>query len=248
VTTVTIDRPPVNAMSAQVVVALESALDALAADPATRVALLRGAGERGFTAGADIAEFPALLQEGADAGGPATSQATNQRHGGHDARSGRHPVVGCQPSHLREIAHGGFARVVLPVGVGGEADPRVPGQCRVQGALAGRIERQELLQAQDGVEQQQAHAVEEQHGDAVDLPVVLLGGVNAADPVDQPLQRSQRRVKPGAPPFVDGGHVRAEWFGQQQQNDQVEDDLGDAGWCHRRFPQNCSGRRRATTR
>jgi len=68
VTTVTIDRPPVNAMSAQVVVALESALDVLAADPETRVALLRGAGERGFTAGADIAEFPALLEKRADAG------------------------------------------------------------------------------------------------------------------------------------------------------------------------------------
>ena len=67
-TTITIDRPPVNAMSAQVVVALEAALDRLAADPATHVALLRGAGERGFTGGADIAEFPALLKMGADAG------------------------------------------------------------------------------------------------------------------------------------------------------------------------------------
>ncbi len=68
VTTITIDRPPVNAMSAKVVVALEEALAALTTDPATRVALLRGAGERGFTAGADIAEFPALLEPGADAG------------------------------------------------------------------------------------------------------------------------------------------------------------------------------------
>ena len=67
-TTVTIDRPPVNAMSAEVVAALEAALDRLAADPETRVALLRGAGERGFTGGADIAEFPALLEKGADAG------------------------------------------------------------------------------------------------------------------------------------------------------------------------------------
>ena len=67
-TTITIDRPPVNAMSATVVVALESALDALATEPATRVALLRGAGERGFTAGADIAEFPLLLERDADAG------------------------------------------------------------------------------------------------------------------------------------------------------------------------------------
>ena len=65
-TTVTIDRPPVNAMSAAVVRALESTLGVLAAEPATHVVLLHGAGERGFTAGADVSEFPALLQPGAD--------------------------------------------------------------------------------------------------------------------------------------------------------------------------------------
>ena len=68
-TTVTIDRPPVNAMSRAVVAQLESALGALANEPATHVAVLRGAGERGFTAGADIAEFPALLEPAADTRG-----------------------------------------------------------------------------------------------------------------------------------------------------------------------------------
>lgn len=68
-TTITIDRPPVNAMSRAVVAALESALDVLATDAATRVALLRGAGERGFSAGADISEFPALLGPDADTRG-----------------------------------------------------------------------------------------------------------------------------------------------------------------------------------
>src|SRR5690242_13304690 len=66
VTTLTIDRPPVNAMSRAVVAALESALDALASDATTRVAVLRGAGARGFSAGADISEFPALLEPNAD--------------------------------------------------------------------------------------------------------------------------------------------------------------------------------------
>jgi len=65
VTTITIDRPPVNALSRAVVLALESALDTLATDAATRVALLRGAGPRGFSAGADISEFPALLEPNA---------------------------------------------------------------------------------------------------------------------------------------------------------------------------------------
>ena len=68
-TTITIDRPPVNAMSRAVVAALESALDTLAADAATRVAVLRGAGPRGLSAGADISEFPMLLGPNADTRG-----------------------------------------------------------------------------------------------------------------------------------------------------------------------------------
>ena len=68
-TTITIDRPPVNAMSRAVVAALETALDTLATDTATRVALLRGAGPRGLSAGADISEFPALLEPNADTRG-----------------------------------------------------------------------------------------------------------------------------------------------------------------------------------
>jgi len=56
-------------MSRAVVAALEAALDALASDPTTHVALLRGAGPRGFSAGADISEFPALLEPNADTRG-----------------------------------------------------------------------------------------------------------------------------------------------------------------------------------
>src|SRR5437773_11555794 len=56
-------------MSRAVVAALESTLDALATDATTHVALLRGAGPRGLSAGADISEFPALLEQNADARG-----------------------------------------------------------------------------------------------------------------------------------------------------------------------------------
>src|SRR4029077_55608 len=66
---IVIDRPPVNAMSRAVVAALESALDSLSTDTATRVAVLRGAGPRGLSAGADISEFPALLEPNADTRG-----------------------------------------------------------------------------------------------------------------------------------------------------------------------------------
>jgi enoyl-CoA hydratase len=52
---VTLNRPDVrNALNATLVGELEAALAALEADPAARVIVLRGAGERAFCAGADL--------------------------------------------------------------------------------------------------------------------------------------------------------------------------------------------------
>ena len=57
---VTIDNPPMNALSAALLDELEAEIGALDADDAVRAIVLRGAGERAFVAGADIKEFPAL--------------------------------------------------------------------------------------------------------------------------------------------------------------------------------------------
>ncbi len=68
---VTIDNPPMNALSAALVAELESEVDRLDNDPNTRAVVLRGAGERAFVAGADIKEFPALRASGGGEGGAA---------------------------------------------------------------------------------------------------------------------------------------------------------------------------------
>jgi enoyl-CoA hydratase/carnithine racemase len=65
---VTIDKPPVNALSAAVIAELEAAFDELGADAGVRAVVLRGAGERAFVAGADISEFPSLGDEVAEEG------------------------------------------------------------------------------------------------------------------------------------------------------------------------------------
>ena len=58
IATLTLNRPKVlNALNKQVFDDLESALTALTADPAVRVILLTGAGEKAFAAGADITEM-----------------------------------------------------------------------------------------------------------------------------------------------------------------------------------------------
>jgi len=60
VAVVTIDHPPVNALSAALLDELEAELERLNADDGVRAIVLRGAGERAFVAGADISEFPSL--------------------------------------------------------------------------------------------------------------------------------------------------------------------------------------------
>ena len=60
VAVVTIDHPPVNALSAPLLEELEAELVALDADEDVRAIVLKGAGERAFVAGADISEFPSL--------------------------------------------------------------------------------------------------------------------------------------------------------------------------------------------
>ncbi len=65
---VTIDNPPMNALSGALLEELEAELDALDADDGVHVVVLRGAGERAFVAGADIKEFPALRESASEGG------------------------------------------------------------------------------------------------------------------------------------------------------------------------------------
>ena len=69
-------------------------------------------------------------------------EAADQRDREHDAGRRRQEVLVRQAEHLHEIGHRAFAAVVLPVGVGDEADRRVEGEVRRDGRLSGRIERQ----------------------------------------------------------------------------------------------------------
>src|SRR4029450_13755648 len=67
VAVVTIDHPPVNALSAPLLEELEAEIDRLDGDDAVRASLLAGAGGRAFVAGADISEFPSLREASAEA-------------------------------------------------------------------------------------------------------------------------------------------------------------------------------------
>jgi enoyl-CoA hydratase/carnithine racemase len=59
---VTLDHPPVNALSAASLEELEAEIEALDADDDVRAIVVKGAGEKAFVAGADISEFPSLRE------------------------------------------------------------------------------------------------------------------------------------------------------------------------------------------
>ena len=71
VAVVTIDHPPVNALSAPLLEELEAEIERLDADDGVRAVVLKGAGDRAFVAGADISEFPAMREAAAQEGGSA---------------------------------------------------------------------------------------------------------------------------------------------------------------------------------
>ncbi len=71
VAVITIDNPPMNALSAALLEELEAEIERLDGDDATRAIVLQGGGERAFVAGADIKEFPALRESAAAEGGAA---------------------------------------------------------------------------------------------------------------------------------------------------------------------------------
>ena len=60
VTTVTIDRPPLNTLTYQTLGELRQAFERAKADRETKVVLLTGTGERAFMAGMDLGEFKRL--------------------------------------------------------------------------------------------------------------------------------------------------------------------------------------------
>lgn len=76
---VTLNNPPVNALSARLLEELEDELVRLDEDEATRVIVVRGAGEKAFVAGADIKEFPTLRESAAADGSPRGIQKVGAR-------------------------------------------------------------------------------------------------------------------------------------------------------------------------
>ncbi len=121
---VTIDHPPVNALSAPLLEELEAEIERLDADDTVRAIVLRGAGERAFVAGADISEFPSLRA------------AADEAHAGGSAR-------GIQKlGHRMDAAHTPFVAAIHGFCLGGGLELAMCCDIRVvaEGAQLGQPE------------------------------------------------------------------------------------------------------------
>ena len=120
---VTIDNPPMNALSSVLLDELEAEIDALDADESVRVVVLRGAGERAFVAGADIKEFPALRESASEGGSARGIQKL-----GHRMDAARTPFVAA----IRGFCLGGGLELAMCCDVRVCADDATLGQPEIK--------------------------------------------------------------------------------------------------------------------
>ena len=134
-----------------------------------------------------------------------------------------------QRDHLREVRHRRFAAVTLPVGIGRETDGGVERQIGTHRAESLRIQRQQMLQAQDGVGEQTTDQAEEEHGKRVLFPIMLFAGVHAHQAIGKSFQRFDDRVNPGPPVRIqDLAKVKPHWLRDGREHGDVESKLEPA--------------------
>ena len=175
----------------------------------------------------------------------APHQAADQRDGHGQAGRRRREVADGQHGGLDQVAGAGLARVVLPVGVGLEADRRVERQVRRLGRRVAGVERQHVLEPQHDVAGHDGDDRQGQHGDRVRLPRLLDRLVDAGDAVDGALDRAEDRAQEGALALHDLVDVGAEQGRDHQDRRAQRDEREEIADGH---AQKSSGRSSAQTR
>jgi enoyl-CoA hydratase/carnithine racemase len=178
--TLTLDRPPVNALSYQAKEEIAGCLEELAETPGVRCLILHGAGGRAFSVGSDIKEFPELIDRGLGRARAVHEHALYNRLDrfplptiaaieGHCLGGGLELALACDLRVASEPSRLGLPEVslgVFPAGGGTERLPRLIGEARAR----------ELIYTGDPVDAQEAWR---------------LGLVNRVAPAGQALEAAQ---------------------------------------------------------
>jgi enoyl-CoA hydratase/carnithine racemase len=144
--TLTLDRPPVNALSQEAREELAAALEEIAGDPGVRCLVLYGAGGRAFSVGSDIKEFPEVTARRLGRARALQEHALHNRVQffpvptlaaieGHCLGGGLELALACDLRVAGETAVLGLPEVrlgVFPAGGGTERLPRLIGESKAR--------------------------------------------------------------------------------------------------------------------
>ena len=148
-------------------------------------------------------------------------EGADKPDGNRHARRSGHKVLYGEASHLGEIGHGAFAAIVLPVGIGDEADCRVEGEFRPDCRHSFRIIWQSGLKTHQDIKQDKTEKVEEEHGKRIGRPVLFFAPTRPGKGIKAALDGCENRRKQGAFATKDTRHIEAERL-HQRDNDPAE--------------------------
>ena len=137
-----------------------------------------------------------------------------------------------EPEHLGQMAHRLFAGVILPVGVGDEADRGVEGEIRRHAGETLRIKRQDALQPLQRIERQEADDREGDHRHRIGQPGLLARLVDAGEAIEQAFNRPHDRRKKVGLARVDLDDQAAQRNGGDQREREDDRDLRPADEGH----------------
>jgi hypothetical protein len=130
-----------------------------------------------------------------------------------------------QANHLREVRHCRFTGVGLPVRIRRERDGGIPRQIRRDWPHLVGIQRKDVLDPFDEICEKQTYGAEDEHGDRVLRPVVLFLFVDAAEAINEPLDRTQQRIEERPLAAKDALHVEAGRLRHGENQQKIDGDL-----------------------
>jgi hypothetical protein len=138
-----------------------------------------------------------------------------------------------EAEHLGQIAHRRLAAVVLPVGVGDEADGGVEREVRRHGAETARVQREKILQPLDRVEREESGDRKHDHRDRIGIPILLPLRIDPGQAVEAALDRPEHRSEKVSFAGIKAGDQSAERNGACHHQREHEGDLRPPDKRHR---------------
>ncbi len=151
-----------------------------------------------------------------------------------DSDSGGKEIMAGQGHHLREVRHGAFTSVALPIGVRREACRRVECEMIGQGGEFLGIERQNILEPENGVGEEHAHGAENQQSRGITFPILFFIGLDSEKAIGQLFDRFDDWIeKSFALRVQHPKKVQTERFCDCQERCHIENELKPSRGIHR---------------